>query len=111
MPRHNKRGVVTNDTEYYAPLRSKRNLNRMRHYSTPRMRNPTVAQRSRMPSDKHIWKYGDRLYSLADKYYADPSFWWVIAWWNGYGVEADIKKGAVLTIPLNISNAIKILGV
>ena len=111
MPRHNKRGILSNDAEYYEPLREQRGLKRMRHYSTPRMKNPTVAQRARMTSDKHIWKYGDRLYTLADKYYSDSNFWWVIAWWNGYGVEADIKKGAVLSIPLDISSAIKILGV
>ena len=98
MPRHNKRGILSNDAEYYEPLREQRGLKRMRHYSTPRMRNPTVAQRA-------------RLYTLADKYYSDSNFWWVIAWWNGYGVEADIKKGAVLSIPLDISSAIKILGV
>jgi hypothetical protein len=111
MPRHNKRGVIANDSEYYEPLRKNRDLNRVRHYTTPRMRNPTVRQRAKMQTDRHIWKYGDRLYSLADKYYADPQFWWVIAWWNGYGVEADIKIGAVISIPLNITQAIRVLGV
>jgi len=73
------------------------------------MRNPTSRQRSRIMSTKHIWKYGDRLYNLAHQYYGDARFWWVIAWWNGYGVEAAIKTGASLVIPLDVSEALKVL--
>ena len=74
------------------------------------MRNPSVRQRAAVTTNKHIWKYGDRLYKLADQYYGDSRFWWVIAWWNGYGVEADIKTGAVLYIPIDIVIALKVLG-
>ena len=111
MPRHKKRNKVANITEYYEPLRKTRDVKSLTHYTTPVLRNPTVRQRAKMNTDKHIWKYGDRLYNLADRYYGDPTFWWIIAWWNGYGIEADIKNGAVLTIPLDLTSAIKILGV
>jgi len=111
LPRSNKRAVIKNNAEYYEPLRKERGVNIVRHYSTPILRNPSVRQRAKMMTDKHMWKYGDRLYTLADKYYSDASFWWVIAWWNGYALEADIKIGAILTIPLDISAAIKVLGV
>ena len=111
MPRHNKRSILTNASEYYAPLRESRNVKRIKHYSTPRLRNPTVAQRAATLTNKHIWKYGDRLYNLAHTYYGDPTFWWVIAWWNGYGIEGDIKTGAILYIPIDIAAALKALGV
>ena len=100
-----------NDSEYYEPLRKSRDVKRIRQYATPQMKNPTIAERASVTVNKHIWKYGDRLYNLANQYYGDSRFWWVIAWWNGYGTEAQIKTGAILYIPLNISDAMKILEV
>ncbi len=109
MPRHNKRRIFYNVGPYYEPIR--RGQKKIQQYDTPIMRNPTVADRASIITNKHVWKYGDRLYNLSYKYYSDPTFWWIIAWWNGYGIEGDIKPGAILHIPLDISEAIKILGV
>ena len=111
MPRNNKRKVIINDSEYYEPLRKSRDVKRIKHYDTPMMVNPTISQRIAVINNKHIWKYGDRLFKLANQYYGDSRFWWVIAWWNGYGVEAQIKNGAILYIPLDISEALKVLEV
>jgi len=111
MPRRKKSSLITNASEYYEPLRKKRNVKRILQYATPIIRNPSVAQRGKMTTTKHIWKYGDRLYTLAHNYYGDSTFWWVIAWWNGYGIEGDIKEGAVLSIPMDISLALKMWGV
>ena len=111
MPRHNKTGVFINDSDYYEPLRKERNVKQIEQYNTPIMNNPSVPQRAATATDNHIWKYGDRLYNLAYTYYGDTSFWWVIAWWNGYGTEADIRTGAVLRIPLDIAIALTVLGV
>jgi nucleoid-associated protein YgaU len=112
MPtRYNKAREVTNDSEYYAPLRKSRNLKQIKHYATIKVKNPTVSDRSSVKVSRHIWKYGDRLYNLSSKFYGDPRYWWVIAWWNAYGVEADIKTGATLAIPLNLERALKILGI
>ena len=49
-------------------------------------------------------------YKIANKYYGNPRFWWVIAWYNGYPTEADVKKGAYLEIPVNLEDALRILG-
>ena len=112
MPtRYNKARVIANNSEYYAPLRKSRDLKSIRHYATMKIKNPTVAQRGSLRTTRHIWKYGDRLYNLSNKFYGDPRYWWVISWWNGYGVEADIKTGAVLSIPVNVEEALRVLGV
>jgi hypothetical protein len=34
----------------------------------------------------------------------------VIAWYNGYPTEADIKKGALIDIPVNLEDALRVLG-
>ena len=110
MARNNKRRTILNDSEYYEPLRKSRGLKAIEQYETPIMRNPSLRARVALKSTKHVWKYGDRFYSLANTYYGDARFWWVIAWWNSYGVEADVSIGALLEIPLDIAGALKVLG-
>ena len=112
MPtRYKKSRKITNSCEYYAPLRKSRNLKKIIHYGTMKVKNPSIEERTKVKTTMHIWKYGDRLYNLAHKFYGDSRYWWVIAWWNAYGVEADIKTGATLAIPLSIEDALNVLGV
>ena len=110
MPRYKKTSIVSNDTDYYEFLRKKRNIKRVIQYETPALRNPTAIDRALLVTTVHIWKYGDRLYKLADQYYNDSRFWWVIAWYNGYGTEADIRNGNVIRIPLNLADVLTVLG-
>ena len=110
MGRYNKYRIIVNNGEYYKPLRDGRNVKQIVQYETPRLHNPTVRQRANTLTTKHIWKYGDRLYNLADQYYGDSRYWWVIAWYNGFGAEADIYNGALIRISLNIEDALKVLG-
>ena len=111
MPsRYTKTKVINNDSEYYEPIRQARGRKSIVQYATQKLKNPTVTDRSNIKSTTHIWKYGDRLYTLSHKYYGDSRYWWVIAWWNAYGIETDIKTGATLTIPLNLEKALNALG-
>ena len=74
------------------------------------MHNPTVAQRASLRTTAHMWKYGDRFYTLANKYYGDVDYWWVIAWYNGAPTEANVQTGDVIFIPLDIEAALTVLG-
>ena len=109
--RYTKRKIITNNSEYYKPIRQSRGRKAIVQYATGKLKNPTIAERGRIKTATHIWKYGDRLYTLAHQYYGDSRYWWVIAWWNAYGLETDIKTGAALSIPLNIEKALSALGV
>ena len=95
----------------YEYLRKNRNIKNVIHYETPILNNPTVIDRAILTTDTHIWKYGDRYYNLATKYYGSPKYWWVIAWYNGVSTEAQVANGKVLYIPLNLEDALNILGV
>jgi|TARA_Y100000296_G_scaffold1924_1_gene2128 hypothetical protein len=110
MPRYNKYRILNNSSKYYAPLRESRGIKNIRHYETPQLNNPTVAQRSRLMTTSHIWKYGDRYYKLANKYYGDVRLWWVIAWYNSAPTEANLITGDVIAIPINIEETLKVLG-
>mgnify|MGYP003651057389 CR=1 FL=1 len=111
MARYNKDRKIINSSDYYSFLRKKRGVKVINHYETPRMFHPGALQRSHLTSDNYIWKYGDRFYQLANTYYGDPRYWWVIAWYNGYPTEADIKPGVLISIPLNIEKVLDALGV
>jgi len=111
MGRYDKYRILTNASKYYEPLRKERHLKAVRHYETPMLRQPSDAARRKLTAIKHVWKYGDRLYNLAHKHYGDSRLWWVIAWYNGFGTEADIYNGALLNIPLNLEETLKALGV
>ena len=110
MSRYNNARILINGSEYYAPLRKSRKMPAIRQYATPILTNPTVEQRSRLKTTAYIWKYGDRFYNLAHKFYNDSRFWWVIAWYNSYPTEAHLETGNVIYIPLNIEQALRVLG-
>ena len=109
--RTRKTNTVKDETEYYKSLREKRGIKNITHFKTPVLRNPTVQERRRITTTQHVWKYGDRFYKLAHTYYDDPQLWWIIAWYNGYPTEANVKIGDTLDIPLNLEEIIKVLGV
>ena len=109
--RNRKQTPVKNDSEYYSSLATKRGVKSVTHYKTPVLKNPTVAERRKIKTITHIWVYGNRLYKLADQYYGDSTYWWVIAWYNGVSTEAQIKIGKTLYIPTNIEDALDVLGV
>jgi hypothetical protein len=109
--RYSNYTLFINNTKHYLPLRAKRGLKTITHYGTPRLRNPNPTERSRLATDAYIWKYGDRFYQLAQSYYNDVRYWWIIAWYNGYPTEADVFPGDVLYIPIDIQEALQVLGV
>jgi len=99
------------DPDYYSSLLKKRGIKAATLYNTRRLANPTTAQRASIQTIRHVWKYGDRYYKLADQYYGDVNYWWVIAWYNAYPTEAHISNGYVIFIPLNLEDTLNVLGV
>jgi hypothetical protein len=110
MPRYANKKIFLNDAEYYDFLRKNRsNTKGVRQYDTQILKNPTIADRSALKTVTHVWKYGDRYYKLADQYYNDVDYWWVIAWWNARPTEADVSPGDAISIPLNLEEALQVL--
>jgi hypothetical protein len=112
MSRYKYTPKINNNIEFYEFLRKKRNnIKNIVQYETQIMKNPSILARANLISDQHIWKYGDRFYNLAHKYYQDVNYWWVIAWYNGYMTEADIYPGDVISIPVALEDALRVLEV
>lgn len=110
MPRYKHVKILRNDNEFYNFLREKRQGTSITHYATPVMYNPDLIDRIDSATTTYVWGYGDRLYKLANQFYGDPEYWWVIAWWNGMPTEADIQNGMVIEVPLELQKALTVLG-
>lgn len=52
---------------------------------------------------EYTWEFGDRLDRLANKYYQDDQYWWVIALVNSIKYPLGIKVGTVIRIPLDVN--------
>ena len=111
MGRYSSTRKFRNNLEYYDYLRNKRKLKVVSHYATPVLKHPTVEQRTRLVSDTHIWTLGDRYYKLADQYYGDSQYWWVIAWFNRRPTDFQNRIGDIIYIPTALEDAIKAFGV
>ncbi len=109
--RYKKTNILYNSSEYYSFLRKERDVKGISQYATPVLRQPTVADRARLASRRHIWSYGDRYYKIAAETYGDPTYWWIIAWYNGVPTEGLLKTGDVLTIPIDLQAVLGVLGV
>ena len=90
----------------------------MKRYSTTRKKMDksgvkvyTTTYYPEMPienSDQFIFtKEGDRLDTLAHKFYGDHTLWWVIAKASGIRGKVGLKAGTPLRIPGNISKIIE----
>lgn len=110
--RYNNFRTLNNSNEYYRFLRQKRGgIKNIRHYETAILYHPSILDRANLDVTTHLWTAGDRYYKLANQFYGDPTYWWVIAWYNGRPTEVDVLAGDVITIPLNIERILEVLGV
>lgn len=112
MSRYSRYRILNNSSEYYRFLRKERNnLKNIQQYETPILYNPGIADRIRVQTTTHVWVTGDRFYTLANQYYGDPTYWWVIAWYNGLPTEADVLPNDLISIPLDLEEILKVLGI
>lgn len=110
MSRYNKAKIFKNDEDFYSSIIENRDINSIVQMETVILHHPDLQQRRVISTNTHIWKYGDRLYKLANQYYGDPELWWIIAWYNAYPTEVNIPIGAKLYIPLSLEQIVQVLG-
>jgi hypothetical protein len=102
------RNNLREDQKIYDQYLEDRNIIRTRHYLTPTffLNSPTVRQLARMNLIGHTWSTGDKYYKLADQYYEDPRYWWIIAWVNRAPTEAHLKIGDFIHIPTPLEDVL-----
>ena len=97
--RYDDKRELENKEEIYEELLEERGVRFIRQYGSANLTHPTPEQRKTLQRIGHVWKVGDRFYKLSHKYYGDPKYWWVIAWYNKKPTESHLKIGDVIKIP------------
>ena len=101
MPsRYDNSKIALNNSELYKKQFDKRGVKFIRQLRTPTVSYPTAQERSFLSSEMRVWKVGDRFYKLAHQYYGNPTYWWLIAWYNQTPTESHVAVGSVIEIPL-----------
>jgi len=110
--RYRGRGLIFNDNEEY---RKKffidRNVNQVVQYDTAEFFYPDASEVGSLQNIKVRWGATSKLYNLAAQHYGDPTYWWVIAWYNKKPTEADFNIGDIIYVPLPLEEALEYFGV
>ncbi len=106
MPRYGTEEIIENEEEIYEEFFEERDVHKIAHYKTPKWTVLNAKARKQFITTKHVWKFGDKFWKLADRYYGDPKLWWVIAWYNQMPTEANAKKGQIVYIPNPLSSVL-----
>jgi|7_EtaG_2_1085326.scaffolds.fasta_scaffold01685_4 hypothetical protein len=93
----------------YHDLLIRKKLSGINQWTTPVTATPTSEQLRGITEIRHIWKTGDRFYKLANEYYGNSEYWWVIARYNQTPTEGHVRLGMMLYIPTPINTVLDIL--
>lgn len=95
--------------EFYNSYLLDRGVPKIDFLATTKLVNITPEQKRLLTEIEHVWESTDSYYKLSSKYYGNPNFWWIIAYYNRKPTESSIKLGTVLYIPQPISLLISFL--
>ena len=95
--------------EFYTNYLSERGVPKINFLATTKLVNLTEEQKRQLTEIEPIWESTDSYYKLASRYYGNPNFWWIIAYYNRKPTETSIKLGTVLYIPQPVGLLISFL--
>mgnify|MGYP003627719306 FL=1 len=109
--RYDLRRTAVNSNIMYDSLFKNRGINYVEQYRTGRLRYPTAKEIGNLTTVNRTWRRGDHYYKLASEYYANPTYWWVIAHFNQKPLESEIKFGDIIRIPTPLELVLTYYGV
>jgi len=102
-----KQVISKNDNGGLKDIIDRRNVTSITHFDTAKLKYPSVEQIKNFNIVKYVWKHNDRYWKLANEYYGDSKYWWVIAWYNRKPIEATLVIGQQISIPLPLSDVLE----
>ena len=104
MPTYRYNKEFDNDLIEYQFLLDDRDVDVIRQYGA-RTFNIDIF-RNPMRAKRHVVTQGDKLYKLANRYYGNFKFWWVISLFNKIASDVDLKYGQEIYIPVDIDSIV-----
>jgi nucleoid-associated protein YgaU len=109
--RYEGRQRFVNNFDLYKNVHRDRGVKRIEQYSTPTLKYPDSKDVSSLTVIDHIWGRGDHYYKLANFYYGDSTYWWVIAQFNQKPTEDQISFGDIIMVPTPLERILQSYGV
>ena len=107
MSRYLRRDEAINNTERWDNVLKKRNVKTITQYVTVPLKE---YEEENLDTIEHTWKVGDKFWALADAFYGDAKYWYLIARHNNMPTEANVSLGDIIKIPINLSQALQEIG-
>lgn len=109
--RYDLRRTAINENNMYDNLFKNRGVNYIEQYRTGLLKYPTAKEIGNLTIINKTWTRGDHYYKLANQYYGNPIYWWVIAHFNQKPLESDIAFGNIIRIPTPLETVLTYYGV
>ena len=109
ISRYGTSTILDNSNPEYADIIGRRGVRSITHISFNKFKEILIKDIPGLQIESYIWKSSDKFYKLAYQYYGDPTYWWVIAFWNYRPLESDVKLGETINIPLQLERILSIL--
>jgi nucleoid-associated protein YgaU len=106
--RYEGRQRIINNLDLYREVLKNRGVRQVEQYTTPVLQYPDGKKISDLTVVDHIWSRGDHYYKLADLYYGDSTYWWVIAQFNQKPTEDQLSFGDIVMIPTPLESILEV---
>ena len=100
VSRYRKNRIVTTSNSSYAEILENRGVSSINHFSLEKLKILRMKDVRKISIVNHTWQFSDRYHKLAAEHYNDPTYWWIIAYYNNKPLESDIEVGEVIQIPV-----------
>ena len=100
VSRYRKNRLITTSNSSYADILKRRGVSFIDHFSFENFKILRMKDIQGLSVVNHTWQFSDRYYKLAAEHYNDPSYWWIIAYYNNIPLENYIKVGQIIQVPV-----------
>jgi thiamine biosynthesis lipoprotein ApbE len=109
MGRYDNRKTGINTSDQYENVFEDRDVKQIKQYRTPKLKYPSREEIENLTLIKYYWASADTYYKVANKFYGNQSYWWIIAQFNKKPFEGDLLVGDVLFIPKPLSRVLSLV--
>jgi len=109
VSRYNNTVILKNQSEKYKQQFKNRGVRSINQYATAKFSYPSVKDMDGVTVNVEIYAVGDRFFKYSQKYYGDPSYWWIIALFNQKPIENLVQLGDTIYIPTPLIRMLEII--
>jgi nucleoid-associated protein YgaU len=99
---------INNDPNYRKAFFDQKGIRQLEQFETAELGYPSLRQMEGLNNLSLVWTSASRLYNLAEEFYGDSTYWWVIAWYNKKPTEAHFEIGDVIYIPTPLERVLEL---